>query len=77
MRTSNSRDATPGQHLEPLRLKSGQEHARFLRDMQGWRWKPSVVLWTVRNSWWPWAVAASSAVTAAIALLSDLKGLTN
>ena len=73
MKASNSRDATPAQYLEHLRLKRGIDHARQIRDELGWRWKPSAMIWTIRHNWLTWILATCSAVAAIVAFLSDLK----
>lgn len=75
MKASNSRDATPAEYLEYLRLRSGLEHARFMRDKLGWGWNPSAMLWTVRHSALAWAVAAGSALAGVASFATNLNWL--
>jgi hypothetical protein len=75
VKASNARDATPTQHLEYFRLKSGIEHARRIRDELEWRWKLGVILWTLRHSVRPWFVSACTVATAIVASLKDFRDI--
>jgi hypothetical protein len=75
MKGSNSRNATPEQYLEYLRERRGIEHARYMRDKLGWRWRPSVIYWTVRLHWFSWVVAAGSVMAWFTDIASGVQGL--
>lgn len=75
MKASNGRDATQRQQLEYFRKHKGIEHARRMRDELGWRWRPSVLLWTIQHNWVAWVVTVCSSVVALTNFATNLKDL--
>lgn len=75
MKASNRRDATRRQYLEYLRKHKGIAHARSIRDELGWRWSPSVLLWTIQHNWFAWVVTACSFIVGIAGFATNLKDL--
>lgn len=75
MKSSNSRNATPPQYLEYLRIKRGLRYAKQKRDELGWFWHPAVLAWTIKQSWCRWIIVVLSLVATILGMLVDWKAL--
>jgi hypothetical protein len=75
IKPSNRKDATPAQYLEHLRMLRGLDHARQIRDELGWRYKPPVMVWTLRHSGLAVAVSTVSVCALVVGLIADVMSL--